>query len=415
MSIQIHKLNNKYSFEIIKEDNSRFNSFYDYFLMSGKKSLYDYAWKAERDARDILKNHKYIFAEETDGNESVFFEDASAEDMIFHHYEKAFDSISIKANGVDETSDENERSKIYEEIKLIVTGLLNIKSQIEDESGKAKINRLIEKFSLITKDKFNDLLLKDKNEELVESKCFGKLMVRQALNNLDEIYIDDKEANEIMEWYACKVCEAIQTIAPDCIYIINSKQRNIDIVSSSSEEKYLRISINKFGLVDTILPYDNLPSFASFDFYQLYFKPIVSSIGHFFVSSCNTLIICEGNSLPDAISKDEIISVDGWDVKNKQKSIVDICFNTKKRMWKAANSGLGTKKTKPSKYTEQDYIGDNGPAIVECVDPTLKSIFGKRGVVVQVIPHSTYVEIDVDFGNHIVRLTEEQINLKNDI
>jgi hypothetical protein len=87
-----------------------------------------------------------------------------------------------------------------------------------------------------------------------------------------------------------------------------------------------------------------------------------------------------------------------WTIKNGFRYSI-CCKKTKLR------------KTSVSKYKESDYITPNGPAIVQCIDPKLKSIYLHKGVVQQVIPLSSTVEIDVDFGNHIIRLEESQIEI----
>jgi hypothetical protein len=68
------------------------------------------------------------------------------------------------------------------------------------------------------------------------------------------------------------------------------------------------------------------------------------------------------------------------------------------------------KEAKVSRYTEEDFIR-NAPARVQCVDPALNSIYGKFGEVVEIVPLETGLELDINFGRHIVRLTEAQIEI----
>jgi len=241
----------------------------------------------------------------------------------------------------------------------------------------------------------------------------SKRIIEAALNG-DAIHLGANEFSELMEEYACSACSAIQDRMPDAVYVLYPEYRSIDIVSSSSNKRYLRLSVDKNCLMDGIMPYPDLPKFSSLDFYQLYLKPIFSSVGHLLMPDKKFLIVSSKSVLPDVTNNKTIeSSVEGWNIELKQPSSMGIKFLDSPRCWKTAQAVA--KSPNSSRYTEQDYAGANGPAIVQCIDAELESIVNKKGVVVQVIPYGDHVEVDVDFGNHIVRLTEEQIEIVHEV
>ena len=172
------------------------------------------------------------------------------------------------------------------------------------------------------------------------------------------------------------------------------------------------MKVNDNLSVESIIPvgelYKNYP-LHSIAFYQKYWKPITESLGHFYASNSNLLLKIDSTTLPDASKLNESYPIEGWDVKAKKDSNINISFEGEKPTWilkQAKNIKLAQQE---SKYTEQDYMN----SIVKCIDPNLKSIYGRSGAVIQVLPTENMVEIDVDFGRglDVVRLTEKQIEI----
>jgi hypothetical protein len=156
---------------------------------------------------------------------------------------------------------------------------------------------------------------------------------------------------------------------------------------------------------------------SSIEFYQKYWKPIVEAVRHYhFNENGNDCLLVVEESLPDMPKCTPYnFDVKMYDIKNKKNTTASINFYDKNpSLWifdfsekKNMREAQNTKNV--SRYTEQDYIENGKPAIFKCIDPSLKSIYLKTGTVVQVIPYNGHVEVDLDFGHHTIRLTENQI------
>jgi hypothetical protein len=103
------------------------------------------------------------------------------------------------------------------------------------------------------------------------------------------------------------------------------------------------------------------------------------------------------------LHKEGSCSVDAWDTEKKAQTKIAIAFKGEKPIWFFEEAQA------VSKYNKEDYLN----AIVKCTAGNLKSIFGRTGTVIEVIPRTDFIEIDVDFGRGvgIVRLTEQQIEI----
>ena len=162
--------------------------------------------------------------------------------------------------------------------------------------------------------------------------------------------------------------------------------------------------------IDSIFPVGEFSlryPYYSLEFYQKYWKPIVESIGHFYNIDFDTLLVTNKSELPDVPKKAESIILSGWNVGGRKNNSILLAFT--EDMWMFNNSSDLVKSAVTSIYNEQDYLD----AVVKCIDPQLKSIFNRTGAVIQVIPQTDYIEIDVDFGRGIgvIRLTEKQTEI----
>lgn len=394
----VYKNNNRYSFRIGNFDSSK-----SYFIFPHVKSSYKYAWMAERDARIILKNMRSVLASETDAEESEPFDKhniQTAEDMIVSHYLRSYDVLVDKSEGVKDGVKED-RKKVYDEIKLVVEGLLRVQEGIEEAKDKQKIDEIIGRFSRLTKENFNDLLSEDREKTAVNS------LERYLYASSTDMFTED-EIREVIEDFSQKACKALQDKMPDVCYMIDHQRRKATLVACDRNIKYATLLFDSDLLLSRILPHSYLSPNNSGDFYQNILKPIFESVGHFKVSSKGVLLVCGKTYLPDLSENDASFDVDAIDTETKQPCSITISFSNKK--WKSSKK---LAKCAQSKYTEMDYT-ENGGAIVECIDQELESIFGRRGHVKQVVPDGVTVYVDVDFGNAIVRLTEPQIKIIKD-
>jgi hypothetical protein len=210
-----------------------------------------------------------------------------------------------------------------------------------------------------------------------------------ASSKFSQKKLDEELKRDLLEDYAMSACKAIEKIHDSCVYKVDED----DIL-----------------IFDLKLPSGSLASIYplhSGRFYQRYWKPIVDEIGNFHIDSCDTTF-ASGSSLPDLPAGSCDHNLEGWNTADNDYKKVCLKFHNDGTWF--FDEALGEIKTaNVSRYTEQDYMN----AIVKANDPTLESIHGRTGYVIQVIPMIDHIEVDVDFGRglDVVRLTERQIEI----
>jgi len=428
MKIEIDKKHNRYSFAIKKSDGKLlYASSKQFFLIPSIKSSYQYAWEAYRDAKRIPTYH----LESLDKLASEEFvapinTDVSAESMLEDHYNTILNGINDKARSVE--SDEDKEA-IYEEIKMITSELLAIESNLEEEEGKEidQIDDMIGFLKRITNRYFSDLLEKDKEEKEEADKAQAEsdaLMAEEGMGmegmggmeggmgepmpmdspqnplamSSKRVLANDNFEKEVLEDFAEGACRAIQGFHPDAIYDIDIEHKEIKICD---KEPILSLKVGEGMLLTNIMPNGKVYSIYPYHkstFYQKYWKPIVESIGHIVVD--NSMLLVPGKTvLPDFPSSPKSFTVNGWNIDNNKEENINVSFkgDTKDSIWlfedaksiRTSSSGHNV-----SKYTEQEYSN----AIVKCINPQLKSIYGRTGAVDKILPGTNYVEVYVDFG-----------------
>jgi len=425
MKLKLYEIGDRYSFSI--DDFYSNNHFY---LTANIKSSYKYAWQAYSAARKLAMAtpshidviNKYAAQDLTKENPI----DISAEEMLHQHYDSIYQMIEERTEGEQK---EEEREIIYEEIKVIVEEILKIEEQVEDNKEKENLKEVIGKFKKLVRSKFSKNLQKDVEEQKKMDDIIGTPPQNEQIDQEQQYdpSIPDKEVSKtanrynnqfrqakkdidfnVIEEYAKKICKAIENKHPSSIYRL-SKDNSITIMDSKDNSSLLKIQLDNELNINSIYPLENISDIYplhSKEFYQRYWKPIVSSIGHYKINDCFV-----SENLPDIPEgkKDYIIS------SSNQKLILKFSTN----IWElkatpidaAKESKIGPKK--PSEYTEDDFKEDT---IVECIIPELASIFGKKGLVIQVIPLSSHIELDIQFFEKergIKRLTTDQIKIAN--
>ncbi len=431
MFIKVSQIANKYYFNA-----DGFDSVKHGYLLS-MPSFYDYAWEATRDARTVLKKAKTILRvvkAETDAQHVQVTGEDDSGSMAEELYHKTYRSIVERLDGLDE-SDKEEREMAYNEIKMIVQGLLAIKENKDDKVDDSFVNSMIKKFSDLTKANLMDLLRKDmedgkideaegdfqpprpeealaSNEVPLQAKrynWFSKQACGILPKKLKDFTFD--EVKDIIEGFAISACSALQEQHPDITYMIYPESNIIDLVSCQEKKKYVKLSIGEDLLLNGILPEKELPMATSHKFYQFYWKPIVDKIGGIHLDDHNIIL---SSGLPDLPRKSDLeIPLDGFDLVHKAPKKIKIKFRSNPEDWDFCNcEELMERIANTSKYTEEDYTGDNGGgAIVRCTNPELKTIYGQTGVVLQVIPNEGFVMVDVDFGHHNQRMNEKDLEI----
>jgi len=225
---------------------------------------------------------------------------------------------------------------------------------------------------------------------------------------------DDEFEQDVLEDYAEKVCKVIQDIHPDAIYDIKDREIRVSV----NEEPILYLMIDSYLMLNSIVPSGKLSSIYPYhksSFYQKYWKPIVENIGHIVIDD-SMLLVPGKTALPDLPSSPKSFTINGWNIERNKGENVDVSFKgyDKDSVWlfesaKSIKITTASAGDNVSRYSEQDYSN----ALVKCINPNLKSIYDRTGVVVQVLPGTNYVEIDVDYGRGlgVQRMSEKDIEI----
>jgi hypothetical protein len=478
--IKIYQLNNGYYSFLVDE----FSSLHHFIFTSDIKSMYKYAWNAYKDAKKTATKYPNLskiastikiseMEYEQDVNEygDLVITNSSADNMLYAHYDKLYDALEQRAQGIPK-DDHDQAIIAYNEIKNIVSAILKVKDQLEqdkdknkdnDNNGKIDINesrsffdKILHKFSRLTKKYFNAQLEKDikKMEEAEKEKEAipeapqeglggpeeaGGPEVSKSMSSVPEQPaqapagppaianrraliktaslndIDNKISVSIKEFYCDRICNALKAKHNGIIAISGNRK----IVIKDNDEDILDIHLGNNLLISHIGSVGKLSKIypeSSIEFYQRYWKPIVEAVKHHYFSAEDKLLIVE-DSLPDLPKEMPYnYNIKMYDIKNKINTTASINFcNKSPSLWIfdfSAKENIREAKS-VSKYTEQDYIQNGKPAVVMCTDPNLKSVYRKTGQVIQVIPYDGHVEVDVDFGHHTIRLTENQLEIIN--
>jgi hypothetical protein len=447
MKLKLYNLNNRYAFCV-----DGFSSKHHASLSYGCKDTFNYAWEAYRFAQTLALKQKYHI--EAIRNKRYAIEDLTtpvtidinAEEMLEDHYRTIFNMIEQKSNGLEK--DKDKREIVYNEIKSIVDEILKVNEKLESGKVKGQINSIMSKFRHLVHEKFHDLLQKDVKEQkenppeptpapvadqdssqnpLPETPDLSGSMQEASdkaigantfFKMLKMGSCSKKSKEEILDGYAVKVCKAIENKHPYAICKVDLENNHINIVDANNGDLILRVAVNKNEMnIDDIIPFGTVSSIFpanSFEFYQRYWKPIVESVGHFFVKEAATTLTTDKISFPDIPNKRSA----SYNLRGlKPNSSVQLWFVYKNEsLWGFTKSSekIIQAQSQDSKkiYTEDDFI-IGSPKEVMCIDPSLKSIYGKTGEVVGVIPLKTHIEVDVDFGRATMRLTGDQIRIIN--
>jgi len=444
MKLQLYKVNNRYTFVV-----GKFSSLRHFLLCADIKPSYKYAWEAYRDAHKLYHTqYSHIEALQKFAVDDLKVDDLSAETveqsaekMILDHYSKI---LEIMVNRTKSFRDEEDKELVYGEIKAIVSGILKVKENLENEDDKEKVNSVLSEFRSIVQEKFSKLLAKDKekmekeksedppsipqlSEEIVPTdepspeqlpitpmaKAQIDKIIQYGSTNIDDI------RNEVLEEYAERVCKSIEKRHPDAICKIDYESGTFRV--SVNDNSILRISVNDDLIVEDIEPEGELSKafpLHSLEFYQKYWKPIVEKLGHCLSRDLGMIICPAKSSLPDIPNSFPVsVKVMGLDVEDKNEKPFELSFSGEKPTWmlkKAKFAKEAIRQIKPSRYTEEDFIMGQ-PQRVICIDPNQPTLNGQIGEVKQVLPLEDHIEVDVDFGGVIVRLTEDQFRKVDEI
>lgn len=422
MKLKIYKTDDKYAFSI-----DGFSSLDHACFYPDVNPSYKFAWQAMEKAKSYAKKRQVSALEDLS---KPVRSNEPAEDALLNHYKQMLVEMSKKVEGIDDDPAEDKKMT-YLIIKSQVEDLLRIKDGIEEDRYKIEVDKIINEYRLIVQDHFRDYLAKDKMEaDAVEDAPSVPNMPMppeegqpQATNmtmaSKKKIELTEEELMDLLDHYGGRVCSAIAQRHPDAIYKVNIREGSFDIIclDRKSPEPLIKITINEGFNINNIVPMGGLsetcPSFSP-KFYQRYWKPIVESLGHFFLDDLDSMIIPEMGALPDMADEDKECSIRGWNPRELKEVPLSMSFKEESPMWMISAAKPRMKK-EAAEYTEEDFLRTQ-PTRVRCIDQKLE-LFGNIGEVVEIIPINAGVgfELDINFGRKIVRLSKNQVEIVNDL
>jgi len=430
MKLRIYNTNKRYAFTV-----DGFSSLHHANLIPDIEPTYEYAWQAYRKAKDFafdkgfhveaMRNKKYAIEDLSKPIRS----DIDAEELLLDHYRTMVNEISDKVVGIDDNAQE-EKEMTYLIIKSQVGDLLRIKENVEGEEHKVEVDKLIDSYRKIVQQHFKAYLRKDKEQSDAARDAAPEVPNMPPMEegqpppqdpNLTmaskkTLTLTREELFELLEHYGQRACQAISKHHPDAICKVSLDDLEMQILALDSGKQILRISINDKFNVNNVMPSDGLadsfPSFSS-KFYQRYWKPVVESIGHFFLDDLDALIVPEMGALPD-MREGEDCQIKGWNPRELKEMPLSMSFGKETPTWMVSKSEPRLKKI-ATEYTEEDFLLTQ-PTRVRCIDQKLQ-LLGSIGEVVKIIPINAGIgfELDVNFGRKIVRLSKNQVEIVNDL
>lgn len=442
---------NTYAFSI-----NDFQSWKHCYIVPSIQPFYRYAYEAHRDAVNMIRERPYHLAQkeyEQPEQKELKYTDVSAETKLIDHYKQLLNQISEKAGGIgdiDTKKDQEIREMTYEEIKQIVEELLKVKDQVEDDESQVDIDELIGQFRKLVKKHFSDLLAEDVRERqedddldtpemgedlmpydpqdnmgqdlIPEDDIFsadpltGKQVDRIILNSAREgNKIDASLVDDIFSHYIERIGHTVSQIDPD--YICKDDKRKKSIKVCQGDKECLQINIGENLFVEDILPCGDLAKiypYQSNEFYTLYWKPIVESIGHIYLTDYNCLIGSAFGRLPETPC--ELPCSCDVDVIDQEQKIyrVSIKFTESPQSWfiDVGDDQTPRDVTRKKAYTENDFFNEGAGAMVKCIAPELD--IDEIGHVEYIIPTSdNNFQLDINFGHHVIRLPQRKIKVIN--
>jgi len=435
MKIGLTNQNDKFGFVVVSGNSNQvmYDSMQHSNLTPFVQSGYNYAWEAQRDGTKLFNeySHHFRYADQQDMEPRVVTE-VSADEMLENHYIGIYDGVEDRVkSSMDE--DEELREKAYNEIKIIIGELEIVVENLTEKDTKRKIKRVLMLFKQLRRRHFPEKEAEEikKEQEAKEGEIAGPppmpmppatpgqmpLIASIVDHKSDNIKLDPETKYSLMEHYGERACEAIKERHKGAHYVFGGPDQDTIVICDGDNAPILSIGVNEQSNIDKILPIGKIKASSPYhtvEFYQRYWKPIVENIGHFYLDDASLLVLPGLAPLPDTPKGDGRSILKGLKTDSKKEGVVEVSFKGSNPSWffEAAKVEKIAQNSQnhASKYTEQDYINS---AIVKCVDPQLKSIHGRTGTVVQVIPNEDFIEVDVDFGRGIgiIRLTEKQLEI----
>jgi len=417
MNIKLYLKSGAYTFSINRSGKVLASPYLSKLIPSIKRA-YQNSWTAYRDASRLGTDLSFhIDAIEKKAQVENAISEVSAEDALVSHYSKVL--MFTRSEAKSSQGDKDEENKVFSKIKIVISEIEGLIRNLQEKKDKDEeeadleigLRKLLGLFRQ-TKEKYFFNYIEEEAKERIARK---ESIMKFVFAKMGDVLEDPELKKEVLEDYGERICKVVSAHYDHVIFKIDIDAAEINVYEVNGESNLiLSVKMNENYHIDSIVPFEDLYKIYplhSVEFYQKYWKPIVEELGHFYVTDASTLIVSGKTRLPD-IPKDypRNSKIEGWNIKDKKPQTVALSFKEGAHgsLWifeSVKVEKLASQAT--SRYTEQEYF--NG--IFKCIDPQLKSIYGQTGAVIQVIPLTNFVEVDIDFGRGIgvVRLTEDKI------
>lgn len=424
MKIKIYKSKNQYHYSL--EDGST------------KKNSKPYlnSWSAYRGAIRCAQNNPLynpnfdpMIGNYEESTNKVNKNKIYSDEYIVNYYQQIYANIYKETRNIDswplkESILEEHKIGLGSKIDGVIKELETLLEKIEDEQ-KSEINKLKSNFEKIK----SQLNLKEK--EVVEedmdmlpmgdfedmgaiSSAKNKMRKFAKMGNAD---LSKKEKDELLEDIGDKVCEYLSKFHKDILFTIGHDHKHLSIIDALSREKILRLYFDEHLMLNRIYPLGSLKDIFpinSHEFYQRYFKPIVQIVGFLHLPEHNSLIVPDVYKLPNIPGgRNSVVELGCWDTKAKKYDVMELSFKddgvSGNWFFKKPNIVTASSNGRLMDLSKDELL--SGDILVKCIDENLKTIYGKVGNIEQIIESGPELELDVNFGRHIVRLRHDQLEV----
>ena len=345
--------------------------------------------------------------------------DTTAEQMAVSNYDTLYSRVSRRIEHAE--GDSKEEEVVTREIDAICKELANLVKENEIKEDKKEFRALRILLSKFKKHKkrFPEARKKiDQEQQIVDEQNAPPPLppplitpVHQMASNMEMVRrasqrIDDKDLRKaVTEDYIKCICKCLNKRHQ----LTFTTDKDTITFSDETSKPILVVGINDQCMVDEVAPVGELASecpFHSSLFYQRYYKPIIEAVGHYYLDGKDSLVVIGKSILPDLPSKEQLHDVDVLSIKEKRPSKIGLSFQDDTWDWTERSARVATAQINEP-LSEKDFFNKR----VKCIDPAQETIFGKIGDVEQIIPRPDYIELDVNFGRHIVRVTDRQVEI----
>jgi RNase P/RNase MRP subunit p29 len=420
MFIKVSKNQQGYYFQVGDDasdpDATCISSIDDNHLISHHPKTYNSFGEAHMQARILSNNNpSCVLAKKVSFYKNAFDEfdkslrNVSIQDQIVEHFSTQEELIThrlkelLNCNG---TPNQQKVSAIAKEIDIVMSGISRTVADFDLSDDDMKLMKKI----------YNNLdkLKKDVNgdSETIAVSASHELK-KQSNKSIDSQQAVDSQ--QVLMDFGKSAMLTLNSPYPD-VYIKDIAKDGVQYIVTLSTEKndLVDIVFNKDLLLVDVLPKDGSKSYSQ-TFFDKYWLPIVWSVGHVFIPEHNTLVCAE------RIHRNaNTIEMSGIDVDNKEEKCVSISFQekisnadaswwiklsqkqTQKQTQKQSQKAISpTGNMFANKAFREDLIGRE----VKCIDPTLKSYYGRTGSVESVQVGPDYADIVVDFRRGLDKIT----------